>query len=235
VDGHHSATVSTRHYRAPEIILNTGWSYPADCWSIGCILIELFTGDALFQTHSNLEHLGMMERVVGPLRPSSTNMSRIPQDILDKYFTRTWPAKIDYPSAATNSTERKILKAMQPLRNIVMKSGPKRDYVTHPLSSDEIKDRDDFVEVLKGLLTWDPDERWTARDALKSNFFRNRGGRTITITTTTPSSSSSSSLESLKQHDLPIADRRRRNEFRDSPTSHNYYNNNNNNKRSRKK
>jgi hypothetical protein len=28
-----------------------GWSYPCDMWSIGCILIEMFTGDALFQTH----------------------------------------------------------------------------------------------------------------------------------------------------------------------------------------
>lgn len=40
-----------------------GWSYPCDIWSIGCILVEFFTGDALFQTHDNLEHLAMMEAV----------------------------------------------------------------------------------------------------------------------------------------------------------------------------
>lgn len=62
--------VSTRHYRAPEIILNLGWSYPCDIWSIGCILVEFFTGDALFQTHDNLEHLAMMEAVCsGRLEP----------------------------------------------------------------------------------------------------------------------------------------------------------------------
>jgi dual-specificity kinase len=32
-------------------------------WSCGCILVELAMGDALFQTHENLEHLAMMERV----------------------------------------------------------------------------------------------------------------------------------------------------------------------------
>ncbi|MQL81651.1 hypothetical protein Taro_014108 [Colocasia esculenta] len=42
-----SSIVSTRHYRAPEIILGEG--------------------EALFQTHENLEHLAMMERVLGPL------------------------------------------------------------------------------------------------------------------------------------------------------------------------
>ncbi|KAK5004067.1 serine threonine protein kinase CMGC group, partial [Cryomyces antarcticus] len=62
---YHSSVVSTRHYRAPEIILNLGWSYPCDIWSIGCILVEFFTGDALFQTHDNLEHLAMMDAVCG--------------------------------------------------------------------------------------------------------------------------------------------------------------------------
>lgn len=64
-DEYHSSVVSTRHYRAPEIILGLGWSFPCDIWSIGCILVEFFTGDALFQTHDNLEHLAMMEMVVG--------------------------------------------------------------------------------------------------------------------------------------------------------------------------
>lgn len=62
-DEYHSSVVSTRHYRAPEIILGLGWSFPCDIWSIGCILVEFFTGDALFQTHDNVEHLALMEAV----------------------------------------------------------------------------------------------------------------------------------------------------------------------------
>jgi dual-specificity kinase len=45
--------------------LESGWSYACDIWSIGCILIELWTGHALFQTHNSLEHLAMMEKVLG--------------------------------------------------------------------------------------------------------------------------------------------------------------------------
>lgn len=74
-DEYHSSVVSTRHYRAPEIILNLGWSFPCDIWSIGCILVEFFTGDALFQTHDNLEHLAMMEAVCN---------SKIDKEIVDK-------------------------------------------------------------------------------------------------------------------------------------------------------
>lgn len=32
---HHSTIVSTRHYRAPEVILELGWAQPCDVWSIG--------------------------------------------------------------------------------------------------------------------------------------------------------------------------------------------------------
>ena len=86
---YHSSVVSTRHYRAPEIILGEHsprkmvdranksglpWSYPCDMFSIGCILVEFFTGDALFQTHDNLEHLAMMEVVMG----------KMPQRMIDK-------------------------------------------------------------------------------------------------------------------------------------------------------
>lgn len=64
-DEYHSSIVSTRHYRAPEIVLGVGWSFPCDMWSVGCILVELVIGEPVFRTHDNLEHLAMIERVVG--------------------------------------------------------------------------------------------------------------------------------------------------------------------------
>lgn len=64
-DEYHSSIVSTRHYRAPEIVLGVGWSFPCDMWSVGCILVELVIGEPLFKTHDNLEHLAMIEKVCG--------------------------------------------------------------------------------------------------------------------------------------------------------------------------
>lgn len=32
---HHSTIVTTRHYRAPEVILELGWAQACDVWSIG--------------------------------------------------------------------------------------------------------------------------------------------------------------------------------------------------------
>lgn len=115
---YHSTVVSTRHYRAPEIIMGLGWSYPCDIWSIGCILVEFFTGDALFQTHDNLEHLAMMEAVIGSkvdsyLVQSVNKMStRSGGNPAAKYFKRL---KLDYPTPATTRGSRRFVKAMKRL------------------------------------------------------------------------------------------------------------------------
>ncbi|XP_071004544.1 dual specificity protein kinase CLK2-like [Oncorhynchus clarkii lewisi] len=74
---HHSTIISTRHYRAPEVILELGWSHPCDVWSIGCILFEYYEGFTLYQTHDNQEHLAMMERVRGPLPSTMICKTRI--------------------------------------------------------------------------------------------------------------------------------------------------------------
>ncbi|KAI8803735.1 hypothetical protein BJ742DRAFT_776794 [Cladochytrium replicatum] len=46
-------------------ISNSEFLSPPD-WPIGCIFVEFFTSDALFQTHDNLKHLAMMDGVSLP-------------------------------------------------------------------------------------------------------------------------------------------------------------------------
>ena len=36
-----STIVNTRQYRGPEVILEIGWSFPSDIWSVGCIIAEV--------------------------------------------------------------------------------------------------------------------------------------------------------------------------------------------------
>ena len=58
--------INTRQYRSPEVILECGrWDNRNDIWSIACILIDLYTGELLFRTHNNQEHLSLIEKVCG--------------------------------------------------------------------------------------------------------------------------------------------------------------------------
>ena len=60
-----SITINTRQYRSPEVLLCLPWSYPSDMWGLGCILVEMYTGELLFGTHDNIEHLTLIEHVLG--------------------------------------------------------------------------------------------------------------------------------------------------------------------------
>ena len=46
-----------------------GWSFPTDIWSLGAMLVEFFVGSALFNPSGKLEHLAMMEGVLGWMPP----------------------------------------------------------------------------------------------------------------------------------------------------------------------
>ncbi|KAK4106192.1 kinase-like protein [Parathielavia hyrcaniae] len=157
-DEYHSSVVSTRHYRAPEIILGLGWSYPCDIWSIGCILVEFFTGDALFQTHDNLEHLAMMEAVVGARVDTSlvqqvNRMTRNGGNPASKYFKRL---KLDYPTPDTTRASRRFVKAMKRL----------------PIIPPTTKFLSQFLDLLEKIFVYDPAQRITAKQALQHPWFR---------------------------------------------------------------
>ena len=44
--------VQSRAYRAPEVVLGLSYSTKVDMWSLGCILMELFTNKLLFDNKS---------------------------------------------------------------------------------------------------------------------------------------------------------------------------------------
>ncbi|KAJ6804793.1 serine/threonine-protein kinase AFC1-like isoform X1 [Iris pallida] len=148
----HNYVVSTRHYRAPEVILGLEWNYPCDLWSIGCILVELCSGEALFQTHENLEHLAMMERVLGPLPQHM--MSRADRRA-EKYFRRG--VRLDWPEGATSRESMRAVWKLPRLQNLVMQ------HVDHSAG--------DLIDLLQGLLRYEPSERLKAREALHHSFF----------------------------------------------------------------
>lgn len=44
--------IQTRQYRAPEVILQSGYSFSVDMWSFACTAFELATGDMMFAPKS---------------------------------------------------------------------------------------------------------------------------------------------------------------------------------------
>ncbi|SAM08409.1 hypothetical protein [Absidia glauca] len=148
----HSLVVSTRHYRAPEIILATGWSYPCDIWSIGCILVEFYTGNALFQTHDNLEHLAMMEVIAGKVPTKMISESRKNGQ---KYFKYS---KLLYPTTETSQQSLTCIKEMKQLHQLI--------------PPDQSQGNAQLYDLLRKIFVYDPKLRIGAKEALQHPFFQ---------------------------------------------------------------
>lgn len=143
---HHSVIISTRHYRAPEVILELGWSQPCDVWSIGCILFEYYEGFTLFQTHDNKEHLAMMEKIQGPIPQRMIQRSR-----KQKYFHHGRLAWNESSKAG-----RFVKSKCKPLKKYLLSHGTE-----HHL----------FFDLLERMLEYEPSKRITLSSALRHPFF----------------------------------------------------------------
>ncbi|CAG9576787.1 protein kinase-like protein [Leishmania major strain Friedlin] len=137
-----SDLIATRPYRAPEVLLGNKWHYAADMWSIGCILYEVAVGHRLFESRDDLTHLHMMDRRIGRLPEAFAKHS--------KYSSKYFNSRGDFLS--TPDVIRFSKCRLTPIREM-------------------FKDDREFLHLLKGLLTYNPDERITAPEALALPIF----------------------------------------------------------------
>ncbi|KAL2084725.1 hypothetical protein ACEWY4_020243 [Coilia grayii] len=143
---HHSTIVSTRHYRAPEVILELGWSHPCDVWSIGCILFEYYQGYTLFQTHDNREHLAMMQRMQGPLPPKMIRRTR-----KQKYFVH---GKLFWDE--NSSAGRYVRENFRPLKKYMLS---------------DCEEHAQLVDLLGRFMEYEPSKRISLAASLRHPFF----------------------------------------------------------------
>ncbi|XP_076010878.1 dual specificity protein kinase CLK2b [Genypterus blacodes] len=143
---YHSVIISTRHYRAPEVILELGWSHACDVWSIGCILFEYYEGFTLYQTHDNKEHLAMMERIHGPIPQRMIQRSR-----KQKYFYR---GRLDWNDCSKAG------------RYVTTKCKRLREYLLSHATEHHL-----FFDLLEKMLEYEPSKRIALSSALSHPFF----------------------------------------------------------------
>ena len=58
-------TIQSIFYRSPEVLLGNNYDYAVDVWSLGCILVEIHTGQILFQGNNEIEQMNKIVEVLG--------------------------------------------------------------------------------------------------------------------------------------------------------------------------
>ena len=130
--------IQSRFYRAPEIILGVPYSSAIDTWSLGCILVELYTGHPLFPGQNECQQLQYIMEVKGV--PPLDLLQRASRA---KYFFE--------PSGQPKLPSR----------------GRKRNPGSKSLLS-VLKDADKmFIDFVEKCLEWDPKLRLTPENAMR--------------------------------------------------------------------
>ncbi|OMJ96328.1 hypothetical protein SteCoe_64 [Stentor coeruleus] len=138
--------IQSRFYRAPEVILGIPYTNAIDIWSFGCILVELYTGIPIFPAKSEEDLIWLIQEVIGI--PPVGFLAQGSRSCL--FFKKN-------PDEKGKVAEN--LKKIPGNRSIrcILKG------------ADE-----DFIQLIEGCLQWEPKNRITAVNALRSMWFHEK-------------------------------------------------------------
>lgn len=135
--------VITLWYRPPELLLGClEYTPKIDMWSVGCIIAEMFRRTALLKGANEATQLDLIFRTVG--HPTAENWPDI-----DK-TCRLWKKFQPSPNAVFPNR----------LREALSNNLPQPKWLT-----------ENAVDLISKLMTLNPDTRWSAEQALDSDYF----------------------------------------------------------------
>lgn len=76
--------IQSRFYRSPEVLLGLSYDLAIDMWSLGCILVEMHTGEPLFSGSDEIDQMNKIVEVLGV--PPAYLLERAPKT--RKYFEK---------------------------------------------------------------------------------------------------------------------------------------------------
>ncbi|CAD6190477.1 unnamed protein product [Caenorhabditis auriculariae] len=175
--------IQSRFYRSPEVLLGVAYDTKIDMWSLGCILVEMHTGEPLFAGSSELDQMMKIVEVLG----------MPPKEMLDagpkthKYFDQT--ADGVYYCKKTRDSYKYNYRApgTRKLHDIlgVTSGGPGGRRIGE--SGHAVEDYSKFKDLIKRMLTYDPKKRISPYYVVRHPFLKGKSSESNTPQTQQPS------------------------------------------------
>uniref|UniRef100_A0A3Q0S0N3 dual-specificity kinase n=1 Tax=Amphilophus citrinellus TaxID=61819 RepID=A0A3Q0S0N3_AMPCI len=175
--------IQSRFYRSPEVLLGMPYDLAIDMWSLGCILVEMHTGEPLFSGSNEVDQMNKIVEVLGV--PPSHMLDAAPKarKYFDKLSDGLWTVK------KNKDVKKYKPPATRRLHEIlgVETGGPGGRRAGEPghAPCDYLK----FKDLILRMLDYDPKSRITPFYALQHNFFKkttDEGTNTSSSTSTSP-------------------------------------------------
>lgn len=157
-------------------MLGLPYSVAIDMWSLGCILVEMHTGEPLF---SGTDQFDQMQKIVQILGMVPDDMLlRADQHHRSQFFEQTqgrWTVK--QPTSETGATPAPITPSENPiasLKEVVEKEASKKKRYSSQDTDHSARQYDLFVDLIYRMLMFKPAERIRPEDALDHPFITER-------------------------------------------------------------
>ena len=181
-----SSYIQSRSYRAPEVVLGLPYDGRIDIWSLGCVMAEMFTGEVTFQNDSIVSMLSRIEAICGPFPRHMIALGRQSPRFFTKCGLLFEKVESDESRKDDSYTEEESSVDEDTDENTKLRHmdvfQPKRTTIAARLGfASDVADKFDagvllsveqereawFVDLVRKLLTIDPEIRPTADEALK--------------------------------------------------------------------
>lgn len=158
--------IQSRFYRSPEVLLGLSYDMAIDMWSLGCILVEMHTGEPLFNGHNEFDQMNKIVEVLGMPPLNMLEQGSKTKRFFDRYPDGTWQIK------RVREGKRYKLPGTRRLRDILGSEtgGPQARRLNEPGHS--LNDYLKFEDLILRMLHYDPKLRITPQEAMQHAFFK---------------------------------------------------------------
>ncbi|XP_062140325.1 serine/threonine-protein kinase minibrain isoform X1 [Drosophila sulfurigaster albostrigata] len=159
--------IQSRFYRSPEVLLGIQYDLAIDMWSLGCILVEMHTGEPLFSGCNEFDQMNKIVEVLGMPPKYLLDQAHKTRKFFDKIVTDG-----SYVLKKTLNGRKYKPPGSRKLHDIlgVETGGPSGRRLDEPGHS--VADYLKFKDLILRMLDFDPKTRVTPYYALQHNFFK---------------------------------------------------------------
>jgi len=153
--------IQSRFYRSPEVLLGCPYSTSIDMWSLGCILVEMHTGEPIFSGQDEADQVVKIYELLGPppthmIQQGTKGLKHFRRQEQGLGYTLREP-----PRALKERSLSEILG--------VETGGPDGRRLNEPGHS--VTDYLKLKDLIMKMLSYDPAERITPFQAISHSFF----------------------------------------------------------------